>query len=503
MLHEDLVEYVRALRAAGTDLAQVEAKRAERELPKSVRETLSAFSNTPGGGVLILGLDEAEGFAATGVADSKKVRDSLADLARTQMAPPLAPHIEIMTFEGAHLVVAEVAELDRSAKPCYYKGAGLTNGAFIRVGDGDYRLGPAEVHAMVAGRGQPVDDAQPVEEAGPDDLLPEIVGPFLQRLRIERPYAYRELNDRELLLATRVLVPGPAGPVPSLAGLLCFGRLPQHLFPQVEITFVDYPTVEGADLGTGTRFLDNRAFDGPIPLLVRETLVRLVRTVRRSTVVSAGGGASTVYEYPIEAVREAVVNAVVHRDLGPYSLGTQVQVEVYPDRITVRNPGGLFGAVRLDTLGEPGLSSSRNALLLKILEDVEIPGEGRTVCENRASGIRTMVRAMKAARLSPPQFADHVSWFEVTLIGPGANLPSAPPRDRREPVAHGVLAPHERARLVLGALAREPLSRREIEAVTGLSVYHVRLALSDLINQGVVRATGPVKSPYRRYSTTA
>jgi ATP-dependent DNA helicase RecG len=134
-------------------------------------------------------------------------------------------------------------------------------------------------------------------------------------------------------------------------------------------------------------------------LLVRETLHQLTRAVRRRTVVAPGGGAATVYEYPIEALREAIVNAVVHRDLGPYALGTQVQVEVYPDRITVRNPGGLFGAVRVDTLGEPGLSSSRNALLLKLLEDVEIPGEGRTVCENRASGIRTMVRAMKAAGL--------------------------------------------------------------------------------------------------------
>jgi ATP-dependent DNA helicase RecG len=111
------------------------------------------------------------------------------------------------------------------------------------------RLEIDAVSGAGAGRGQPVYDAQRVEGAGPDDLLPEIVGPFLRRLRIERPYAYRELDDRELLLATRVLVPGAAGGVPSLAGLLAFARLPQHLFPQLEITFVEYPTAEGADLG--------------------------------------------------------------------------------------------------------------------------------------------------------------------------------------------------------------------------------------------------------------
>ncbi|OHV45141.1 hypothetical protein BCD48_23510 [Pseudofrankia sp. BMG5.36] len=441
------------------------------------------------------------------MADPKRIRDSLADLARTQMAPPLTPLIEIMGFEGTQLVVAEVAEIDRSHKPCYYRGAGLTNGAYVRVGDGDYRLGPAEVHALVAARGQPVDDAAPVEEAGPDDLMPEIVGPYAQRLRLQRPYAYRTLDEHELLLATRVLVPGKTGPVPSLAGLLCFGRLPQHFYPQLKITLVEYPTVDGADITTGTRFLENRAFDGPVPLQVRETLVQLTRTMRRGTVIAPGGGASTAYDYPIEALREAVVNAVVHRDLGPYSLGTQVQVEVYPDRITVRNPGGLFGAIRLEALGQPGLSSARNALLLKLLEDVEIPGEGRTVCENRASGIRAMVRATAAAGLPAPRFADHISWFEVTFTGPStrqapaSSLPDRPTATLTTATA-GVPLLGERDRLVLDVLrsAARPLSRREIEETSGLTAARVRAALTALTDQGMVTAIGVAKSPTRRYT---
>ena len=100
MMAEELAEYVQALRSARTDLAHVEAKRAQRDLPKSVRETLSAFANSPGGGVLILGLDETSGFSAVGVEDPAKLQASLADLARTQMEPPLSPQIQIMDFEG-------------------------------------------------------------------------------------------------------------------------------------------------------------------------------------------------------------------------------------------------------------------------------------------------------------------------------------------------------------------------------------------------------------------
>jgi ATP-dependent DNA helicase RecG len=70
-----------------------------------------------------------------------------------------------------------------------------------------------------------------------------------------------------------------------------------------------------------------------------------------------GVGREDAYEYPIEALREAVVNALMHRDYGPLARGTQVQVEMYPDRLLIRNPGGLFGAVSEDELGTEGVSS--------------------------------------------------------------------------------------------------------------------------------------------------
>lgn len=82
---------------------------------------------------------------------------------------------------------------------------------------------------------------------------------------------------------------------------------------------------------------------------------------------------------------------------------------MYPDRFVVRNPGGLFGPVTVDRLGEEGISSVRNGVLMKVLEDVPIPGGTRTVCENRGSGIRTMISALRQARMSPPDFRDRRS----------------------------------------------------------------------------------------------
>lgn len=166
--------------------------------------------------------------------------------------------------------------------------------------------------------------------------------------------------------------------------------------------------------GSAERFLDNVTLEGPIPVMVRDTLAAIRRNMSRRAVI-AGAGRQDVWEYPETALREAVVNALVHRDLSSSARGTQVQIEMYPDRLTIRNPGGLFGPVTVDSLGEEGISSARNATLIKILEDVPLPGETRTVCENRGSGIRAMLGSLLAAGMSPPQFHDKISSFLVTF----------------------------------------------------------------------------------------
>src|SRR5262245_30783353 len=119
MLDGEVVEIVENLRLLGGDGADVEAKRAETRLPSSIRATLSAFANTSGGTV-ILGLDEAAGFAATGVRDPAKMANDLASWCATEMEPPLRPLIRVHQFEGVSLVVAEVPELDPASKPCFY-----------------------------------------------------------------------------------------------------------------------------------------------------------------------------------------------------------------------------------------------------------------------------------------------------------------------------------------------------------------------------------------------
>ncbi|MGQ0847058.1 MAG: ATP-binding protein [Sporichthyaceae bacterium] len=408
MLVQEVHELVAGLRAHGSDDSDVEAKRSETALPQSLRQSLSAFANTAGG-TIVLGLDESSGFQAVGARDAPKLSSDLAAMASDDLEPPLRLSIRTHAFEGVDLVVAEVPAVDPPNRPCYVKAAGRYQGSYLRVGDSNRRLTEYEIHLLVSGRGQPRDDEEvldvPVDAADGD-----LVDRFVRRLRARRSRAFGDLTVDQVLIRAGVVRDDRL----TLAGLLALGEYPQQFLPQLMITFVHYPTPQGPDVRTGERFIDNVVVEGPIPVMVRDALVALRRNMTRRATVR-GAGRVDAWEYPEEALREAVTNALVHRDYSPASRGTQVQIEMYPDRLVLTNPGGLHGPVTADGLGESTLTSSRNATLLKVLEDVPMPGTDAAVCENRGTGIRMMLAALRAAAMSPPRFSDAIASFRVTF----------------------------------------------------------------------------------------
>jgi len=230
----DLESLVRSLRQFRSDLGHVEAKRAESVLPRRLWETISAFSNASGGGVLILGLDETAGFAATGIRNTKKMMQDLASTC-DDMEPAVRALIEPHMVEGVTLLVAEIPEANLNQKPVFYRGAGPTNGAFLRVADGDRKLTQYEVQVIMASRGQPRDDHSPVVEATIEDMDGELVDGILNRLRRMERSSFDGKSREQSLLALRAIVPYGDGFVPSLGGLLALGSRPQEFFLLLDV----------------------------------------------------------------------------------------------------------------------------------------------------------------------------------------------------------------------------------------------------------------------------
>src|SRR5437870_4724563 len=104
---------------------------------KRAWQTVSAFSNTQNGGTMIFGVSEEQNFQIIGVRNAAKIQHDFASLCSDEMEPAIRPAIELHSINGKHIVVATIPELPPQLKPCYFKAAGYTNGAYIRVADGD------------------------------------------------------------------------------------------------------------------------------------------------------------------------------------------------------------------------------------------------------------------------------------------------------------------------------------------------------------------------------
>ncbi|MGH3752567.1 MAG: ATP-binding protein [Pseudonocardiaceae bacterium] len=342
----------------------------------------------------------------------------------------------------------------------------------------------AEIGLAIANRGQPRYDVEPVPEAGLEDLDSAALARTLERVR-ETSRSLRDVDDGTALRRIRVLVPDEDGqPVPSVAGILTFGVFPRQFFPQLTISVVVFPSV--ADVGADApRFEDNPVIRGAIPDLVAETISVLRRHMSVRSYVN-GAGRRAQLDYPVEAVREAIVNAVLHRDYSNVTRGTQIQVELHPDRLVVRSPGSLYGLVRVENLGTEGVSSSRNAFLATLLSDTYLPRSDRLVAENRASGIPAMIRELRRAGLGRPIFRNLPSRFEVEFSRLPVSEWADPPSSTRDIVAAEL---RRRGRATAAHLV----------TVAGRSRAAVLMALRALIADGVVEAEGDPQSPQRAY----
>lgn len=476
MLHEDLALMLEQLRTIGAESSRVEVKSG---VGKAVLETLSAFSNHSGG-TLIFGVSETDGFTVLPDFDPKAARDSLTTFCE-RLTPPVRPDISIVPFESAHVLVAEVPEMVPEDKPCYVTERGLYKGSYTRTGDSERRLTPYEVDRIVENQGQPSWDREPVAEASVEDLDETTLTHYAERQRAAREKTFAD-GLPTALRRLQVL----RNDAPTLGALLTMGDFPQQFFPRLVVNFALYPGTSKGDVTEGFRLLDSARITGPIPEMVEQG-VRLVEKNMRTAGLIEGVYRKDVPDYPPVALREALVNALMHRDYSPTALGTPVQIDMFVDRLQISNPGGLFGGVTPENLGQPGVTTSRNQLLSTLLEDLRFSGGG-TVAENRGTGIAVMRSATADALMPPPEFTNTSTHFTVTF-------------HKRKVAAEET---HETAYDQVSRLLREKASwsTTELLEATGLSRTAVQKSLNKLIKEGAAEVTEPLRSPRQRYRRT-
>lgn len=486
----DIVEFVNFARKIGSDTADTEAKTAAKGLPKDTVETISAFANRSGG-TIICGLSEKEGFIPAEGFDAKKISEALSQACSDKMEPPVRANIRIKEFEGSLLVVAEIPETEPFRKPCYVKARGPYDGSFFRTGEGDRRLSRYEVDRLTEERHQPRYDAQIIDGSDVSELDSELVSGFLRRERAASPRVFSGLSDEDALLTMGVTGRGPDGAVkPTLAGLMALGRHPQKHFPRANVTFAAFPGSSKEELAEdGARFLDSRTIIGSIPVMVAETLVAIRRNMKTTSYIE-GGSRRDVSEYPEVAIREAVANALMHRDYSPEGLASQVQVNMYDDRIEIVSPGGLYGTVTVDNIGKYGASSSRNQYLSRILESAPYPEgypEKGYVVENKGTGFAQIQAALKKRGMAPAVPEDSLSLFAVTMRKKQSSKPKLVVASA--PITLESKMEDEMQAIMNAVDAKGFISTSEVSTLLGVSTATAYRRIRDLVNKGMLKPT--------------
>lgn len=408
MTSEELLQQLKNIQNIKCETQTLELKSAEKGCPTRLYDSLSSFSNQDSGGVIVFGVDEAQGYKEVGVYDAQDIQKKINEQC-LQMEPVVRPILTVVEKKGKSFAAAEIPGIDIAERPCYYKGKGRLRGSYIRIGDSDEPMTEYEIYSYEAYRKKYQDDIREVTRASLQALDKTALDKYIILLKEGKPKlaAMDEQSIYELMSVTH-------NHNVTLSSVLLFSPYPQAYFPQFCITAVVVPGKEVGEVDDdGARFLDNARIEGTIPEMLEEAISFVKRNMRKKTIINpATGKREDRTDYPITAVREAILNALVHRDYSIHTEGMPIQILMFEDRMEIRNPGGIYGRMSIDQLGKVQ-ADTRNPVLALALEVLDIT-------ENRYSGIPTIRREMKAYNLVPAEFSDErgnfiVKFYKKTL----------------------------------------------------------------------------------------
>lgn len=448
-------------------------RKSARKDPKGLSNHIVAFANADGG-TLVIGIEDD--FTVTGIDD---YHNNVNDILRvpfdycTPSVRVTTETIECTDKNGNpnHLLVMTIPQ-----SPELH--ANQQDEVYYRMGDKSKKLNFDERLQLMYAKGARYYEDEPVYRSSMEDIDLDFVAEYCKKI------GYKKSAEEYIRQNNDFVVSHNGREEMSGAAILLFGKNPQRFFKRARVRFIRYDGTE-AKVGTEMNVIKDEIFEGRILDMVRASLDFVRSQIKERTRLGADGLFHTTPEYPEFAWKEIIINAIAHRD---YSIkGTDIQIKMFDDRITVESPGILPGIVRLNNLRS--VHFSRNPNIARFLHEYDYVQEF-------GEGIDRMFNEMAAAGLPAPEYRDNAFMLNATIRNGEVNgKVNGKDGEVNGKVNYDDLNKNEL--LVYEAIRTNPhVTRSDMIEMLDVSARTIDRAIKSLKEKGIIERVGADKNGY-------
>lgn len=406
---QELIDLIQGALRSNSETDKVEFKDARGGFPEDLWKSITAFGNKQsGGGLIVFGVVEDPGtrhYTVVHLNNIQDLQERATNYVNDRIINGDRPGYRILEINGEQLLVMVISTIQDEKKPCFDRKNGMDRGACIRDGNTDRPITEDELRHFIRNSTAYKFDRTSVDNISTDELDADKVQQVLREMSVRtgRQNADNTVNDT-ILQNTDIAVRENGQLKPTLAGALIFSNsddLAQRTpFNRYVIRCIRY-----AGATPASDIIDSRDISGTLDKQIDRTQSFVLRNIPRRATIE-GTQRVERFEYPEEAIREVLANAVIHRD---YTITeSYTQVRVFSDRLEIINPGNLPPGVTVDNIKE--MQFSRNSVIASLMRDLNY-------LEEFGRGIDLVFSAMRQAELPRPIFRNSANMFTVTLLG--------------------------------------------------------------------------------------
>lgn len=361
----------------------------EKIKPNDLAGEIVSFANMEGG-TIIIGVSDEGVIKGVSIED---IEEKIMNICRNNCIPNIIPIYKEIVVDNAKVVVLTIP---KGANKPYYT---VENKYYVRVGTTKRIASREELMRLFQASGAVHFDISSVEGTTKKDLNMDFIRDYFLKYNMFDLYEETEEAVDRILVNADILREGTNTKECTVGGLLIFGKKVGDRLPQNGISFAHF---RGNDITE--ELIDKKQIVGNLPDIVEQALVVIKNNIKTpSTIVGAIREEKEIY--PAVVLREALVNAVVHRN---YSIiGSKIRVLMFSDRIEFHSPGKLPNTVTIDKM-KIGVSYSRNPFLVKYMENLRY-------IDQLGRGIPMIIKNMKNLGAREPELKEIGEEFVLTI----------------------------------------------------------------------------------------